>query len=198
MQIGDEAAAHSDACGPDAKAAFDRARRAWEQFEAMDEDRPGGYAYCEATGRHEHVDADGQYALHKASLGMDMVRYQYDDVEPIVQSLFFFQSAPYVLTSYDTVVCLGAVPQQPADAERRFVVQVKIGAYGNPRGVPPANPLTAVPWHRIASYRRTSFARGRSKSRWSARRCRRRAPPRACTPSTCARPPRRSRARPWT
>ena len=36
---------------------------------------------------------------------MDMVRYQYGEENPTAQSLFFFQSFPYILTSFETIIC---------------------------------------------------------------------------------------------
>ena len=94
------------------KAAWNRALRAWEQYESMEEGSPNGYVFNPPTGRYEHLDEEGRMVPNKTSLGIDMVRYQYDDVEPIVQSLFFFQSMPFIISSYESIVCLGAAPKE--------------------------------------------------------------------------------------
>ena len=109
------------------KAAWSRALRAWEQYESMEEGSPNGYVFHPPTGRYEHLDEEGRMVLNKSSLGIDMVRYQYDDVEPIVQSLFFFQSMPFIISSYESIVCLGAAPKETdSDAFRnnRLCLQV--------------------------------------------------------------------------
>ena len=78
----------------------------------MEEGSPNGYVFHPPTGRYEHLDEEGRMIPNKSSLGIDMVRYQYDDVEPIVQSLFFFQSMPFIIASYESIVCLGAAPKE--------------------------------------------------------------------------------------
>jgi hypothetical protein len=49
--------------------------------------------------------------MNRNNLGLDMARYHLDGEPPVVQSTFFFQSVPYVLSTHDTFI--GFCPTVP-------------------------------------------------------------------------------------
>jgi len=82
-------------------AAWSKAKQAWAEFSAMEADKPLGYSV------HGDLlvllDAEGKTSPVKYSLGLECARYRVLGIEPSINSKFYFQSLPYILSSYQCV-----------------------------------------------------------------------------------------------